>query len=71
LSSALCALFFDDVIAQVDALIADVNPGPGDHLLDLLLGFAAERAFGLVTPVCEPCHPRINLSFSDPDGSLL
>jgi hypothetical protein len=30
-------LLFDDLVAQVDALIADIDAGAGDQLLDLLL----------------------------------
>src|SRR5262245_34287376 len=33
-----------DLVAQLDALAADVDPGPRDQLLDLVLPFAAERA---------------------------
>jgi hypothetical protein len=34
----------DDFVAQFDALITDIDAGPGDELLDLLLAFTAERA---------------------------
>ena len=37
-------LLGDDVVAQFDALIADVNPGAGDELLHLALALAAEGA---------------------------
>ncbi|MNC98833.1 hypothetical protein D3C83_169100 [compost metagenome] len=30
-------LFFDDLVAQIDALVANVDTGAGDELLDLLL----------------------------------
>ena len=40
----LLDLLGDDVVAQADALVADVDGGPGDQLLDLLLALAAERA---------------------------
>src|SRR6185503_3708177 len=40
----LLDLLGDDVIAQPDALVADVDGGAGDQLLDLFLGLAAERA---------------------------
>src|SRR6185503_15629740 len=33
-----------DLIAERDALIADVDRGPGDELPDRVLGFAAEGA---------------------------
>ncbi len=38
-------LFFDDLVAQVDALVADVDTWTSDELLYLLLRFAAEGAF--------------------------
>ena len=34
----------DDVVAQVDAFVADEHRRPGDELLDLVLALAAERA---------------------------
>ncbi len=37
-------LFLDDLVAQVDALVADVDAGTGDQLLDLLLALPAEGA---------------------------
>jgi hypothetical protein len=36
--------FFNDLVAQVDALITDVHARAGNELFDLLLGLAAERA---------------------------
>src|SRR4029079_14242607 len=36
-------LFLDDLVAQVDALIADVDARARDELLDLLLRLSAER----------------------------
>jgi hypothetical protein len=30
-------LLIDDLVAEVDALVADVDAGPGDQLLDLAL----------------------------------
>src|ERR671918_166060 len=38
-------LLLDDLVAQVDALVTDVDTGPGDELLDLLLRLPAEGAF--------------------------
>jgi hypothetical protein len=34
----------DDVVAQLDAFIADEHSRPGDELSDLMLRFPAERA---------------------------
>ncbi len=35
---------FDDLVAELDALVADVDAGTGDELLHLLLALSAERA---------------------------
>ena len=43
-------LLFDDLVAQLDALIADVDAGAGDQLLDLLLRLAAEAALEQFRP---------------------
>src|SRR5215468_870244 len=40
----LLDLLGDDVVAEPDALVADVHGGPGDELLHLLLGLATEGA---------------------------
>ena len=49
-------LLFDDVVAQLDALVADVDAGPGDQLLDLLLRLAAEAALDELATVAELGH---------------
>jgi hypothetical protein len=38
----LVGLFRDDVVAQLDAFVADIDRRAGDQLLDLPLGLAAE-----------------------------
>ena len=43
---ALADLFLEDLDAQGDALVADVDAGAGDQLAELRAGFAAERAAG-------------------------
>src|SRR5207253_10591844 len=40
----LFPLLRDDVVTELDALVADVDGGPGDQLADLPLRLAAERA---------------------------
>jgi hypothetical protein len=40
----LLPLLRDDVVAQLDALVADVHRGSGDELADVVLALAAERA---------------------------
>ena len=37
-------LLVDDLVAEIDALVADVDAGPGDELLDLALRLAAEAS---------------------------
>ena len=49
-------LLGDDVVAQFDALVADVDPGTGDQLLDLLLRLAAEAALHQIATVSELRH---------------
>ena len=39
----LLDLLGDDVVAEADALVADVNGGTGDQLLDLALAFSTKR----------------------------
>src|SRR5829696_3574028 len=49
-------LLIDDLVAEVDALVADVHAGAGDQLLDLPLRLAAEGAEELFVGVGRPCH---------------
>src|SRR4051795_3774100 len=49
-------LLFDDLVAEVDALVADVDAGPGNQPLDLLLRLPAERALQQFTGVAEFGH---------------
>ena len=41
---------------QIDALVADVDAGPGDQLLDLPLALAAEAAEELLVGVGRSSH---------------
>ena len=50
------ALLGDDVVTQVDALVADVHAGAGDEFLDLLLRLAAEAALDQVPALSELRH---------------
>jgi hypothetical protein len=49
-------LFGDDVVAELDALVTDVNAGTGDQLLDLFLRLAAETALDQIATVSELRH---------------
>ena len=52
----LVQLLFDDLIAQVDALVADVHARARYELLDLLLTLAAEGTLQQVTALADPSH---------------
>jgi len=49
-------LLVDDLVTEVDALVADVHPGACDQLLDLPLGLAAEAAEQLLVGICGSGH---------------
>jgi hypothetical protein len=40
----LGSVFADDLVAAIDALVADVHTWTGDELVDLLLALSAKRA---------------------------
>ena len=54
-------LLFDDLVAQVDALVADVNTWTGDQFLDLLLGLPAKRALQKFATISELGHVWVPL----------
>ena len=47
---------FDDLVAQLDALVADVDARPRDQLLDLLLALSAEGALEQVGALTDARH---------------
>ena len=49
-------LLVDDLVAEIDALVADVDAGPGDELLHLPLTLAAEAAEQLFVPLARSGH---------------
>jgi hypothetical protein len=49
-------LLVDDLVAEIDALVADVDAGAGDQLLDLTLGLPAEGAEELLIGVGWTCQ---------------
>jgi hypothetical protein len=49
-------LLVDDLVAEIDALVADVDARPRDQLLDLPLGLPAETAEELFVGVGRPGH---------------
>jgi len=63
-------LLVDDLVAEVDALVADVDAGPGDQLLDLALRLAAEAAEELLVGFGGTCQRNYSLGLASP-GRLL
>jgi hypothetical protein len=64
-------LLVDDLVAEIDALVADVDAGTGDELLDLPLRLAAEAAEELLVGfggTCQRITPSVSLR---PAGSFL
>jgi hypothetical protein len=49
-------LLVDDLVAEVYALVADVDAGTCDQLLDLSLRLAAKAAEELLVGVCGACQ---------------
>ena len=62
-------LLLDDLVAEVDALVADVHAGAGDELLDLLLALPAERALQQVR-IAELRHRAASLLDEPSDRAL-
>ena len=52
---------FDDFVAQVDALVADVDTRTSDQFLDLLLGLPAKRALQKFATISELGHVGVPL----------
>jgi hypothetical protein len=49
-------LLVDDLVAEIDAFVADVDARAGDQLLDLALRLAAKAAEELLVRVCGTCQ---------------
>ena len=49
-------LLVDDLVAEIDALVADVDARSSDELLDLSLTLAAEAAEELLVALARPSH---------------
>src|SRR5436305_6971646 len=50
----LLLIIGDDLVADIDALIANINGRPGNQLLDFVLRFAAERTAQCVVASSHP-----------------
>ncbi len=64
LVDVLVELFLDDLVAELDALVANVDAGAGDQFPNLLLRFSAEAALQLALVVSKAKHPRSGVSSS-------
>jgi hypothetical protein len=69
-------LLVDDLVAEIDALVADVDAGAGDQLLDLALALAAEAAEQLLVGVGRACHQCLSITrsmipYSTASGALM
>src|SRR5512143_853414 len=58
-SRFLLLIIGDDLVAYIDAFVADVNRRSGNQLLDLVLRFAAKRAAQCIVA---SSHPVSNLT---------
>ncbi|MCY1220294.1 hypothetical protein D9M72_323040 [compost metagenome] len=47
---------FNDLVAELNALVADVDAGPGNELSHLLLALSAERALQQIRALANPSH---------------
>jgi len=54
-------LLVDDLVAEIDAFVADVDAGACDQLLDLALRLAAEAAQELLVGVGRTCQRSLLL----------
>src|SRR4051794_20304733 len=54
-------LLVDDLVAEIDAFVADVDARTGDQLLDLPLRLSAETAEKLLISLARTCHPSLLL----------
>ena len=50
------AVLLEDLLAEVDALVADVHAGPGHQLANLVLALPAEGAAGVTATVFAFVH---------------
>ncbi len=70
LLAGLGEALLDDLVAQLDALVADVHAGSGDELLHLLLALAAEGTLEQVGALPDSGHQRAPFSQRLPLPSL-
>src|SRR5262249_23465154 len=59
----LLPLLRDDVVAELDALVTDVDGGSRDQLANVVLALAAERALQGAVAFTGPRHPSVDSYF--------
>ena len=65
-STGLTQLLIDDLVAQLDALVTDVDTGSRDELLDLLLALATEGALEQIHTLSVTCHSFLQIRLRSP-----
>ena len=61
--------FIQDLVAEIDALVADINARSGDQLAHLLLGLSTERALQMGVEFGHQALRRSIMNQSPFDGS--
>ena len=64
--TGLTQLLIDDLVAQLDALVTDVDTGSRDELLDLLLALATEGALEQIHTLSVTCHSFLQIRLRSP-----
>ena len=62
----LTQLLIDDLVAQLDALVTDVDTRSRDELLDLLLALATEGALEQIHTLSVTCHSFLQIRLRSP-----
>ena len=60
-------LLVDDLVAQLDALVADIDAGAGYELPDLALALTAKRALQLIRRIPHPLYILPDISIASKD----
>jgi hypothetical protein len=64
-------LLIDDLVTEVDALVADIDAGSGDQLLYLSLRLSAEAAEELLVRFGGTCQRNLSFGSVGPAGRFL
>ena len=66
----LLLIIGDDLVADIDALIADINGRAGNQLLDFVLGLSAKRAAQCVVATSHPISDLAKLFRTFSGGAM-